>query len=208
MPRAKRIDQKKSQAISAPSPSVDTQDMFPEICVSGAARGVRGKTKVGETPTFQSANTAHSTDGIDEKGVGVSDAPSMPHGVGSTDAIICGRDRLEIVRLALDVYGRDVAQALWREFGLPMPPPPPRRQRQMSEGQKQVMTFIEECIIPDPLWEATSSDLYVHYKRWVAPYGDAPLDQSAFGRYLTKCGCRRRRSNGSIYVGVRLRGDP
>ncbi len=116
-------------------------------------------------------------------------------------------DDLEIVRLALDVFGREAAQALWRDFGLPMPPSRPPRQRQVSEAQMRVEAFLEECTIPDPLFRLASSELHVRYKQWIELQGQPSLDQYAFGKLLGKAGCKRRRSNGSFYLGLRLRGE-
>lgn len=221
MPGKIRTCQTKRPTISAPSSSADTQDMFPEICVSGATRGVRGKPILAtgrgsdqfrlrlpdgmrhEIKSSAEANGRSTNSEIVHRLKEFSKGRGL-HPPLDEDNADYG-DGLEIVRLALHVHGREVAQALWHDFGLPMPAPPPLHQRLASDGEKQAVAFLDECTLPDPRWEITCHELFIRYTEWVRPLSGVPLDQSTFGRYLRKVGCKRRRSNGSIYVGIRLR---
>ncbi len=256
MPRQKRTDQTELPAISAASPPVDTQDMFPEICVSSASQGVRGETNIttGESsdrknlkaPPIRDSDkvVVRLPDGMrdeiklsaeasgrstnaeivlrlqqftlkqggaieppKENGLGVSPTLEQDNTVVTTDTLVGYSDDLEIVRAALDVFGREAAQALWRDLGLPMPPSRPPLQRQVSEAQMRVEEFLDECTIPDPLFRLASSELHVRYKQWMELQGQPSRDLPAFGRLLVKAGCKRRRSNGSFYLGLRLRGE-
>ncbi|GEM_PF-5878305 len=208
--------------------------MFPEICVSGATRGVRGKRDylepghhepldtekgvhptdtlackkgVGKDDTSGDLNTVTSSDGVRNEG-GACSVPAPRDGLGATDPISRPEDIntcLAMVRLAFDVHGKDVAQALWAQFGLPMPSKPTRMAKPLSEKGLQVSRFLLECAIPDPQYEIAAADLYEPYRRWAVSNDLAVLELPSFGRYAIAAGCRRRRSNGSIYIGIRLR---
>ncbi len=115
--------------------------------------------------------------------------------------------KIDLVRLALDIHGQKVAQALWHEMGLPMPKPPPSRAPATSEATEIVSVFLIECTTPDPRWQMSATELHRCYERWMVGRDGPQLGLHAFGKVAIKCGAKRRRSNGSMYIGIRLRGE-
>ena len=168
-------------------PSVDTLDMFTETGVSDAGRGVRGNT-----------NRPSVSEGASPQETGEQRGGSFPTQFGADSF------KIDLLRLALDIHGQKVAQALWFEMGLPMPAPPPRRTLATSEAAELVSVFLKECTIPDPRWQMSATELHRRYERWMVGRGGTQLGLHAFGKVAIRCGAKRRRSNGSMYIGMRL----
>ncbi|MFK0207997.1 hypothetical protein [Agrobacterium sp. NPDC090283] len=168
-------------------PSVDTLDMFTEAGVSDATRGVRGNT---DRPPVSGGASAQET--------GAETGGPFP---AKFDA---DSFKIDLVRLALDIHGQKVAQALWHEMGLPMPTPPPPSTLATSEATEMVSVFLKECTIPDPRWRMSATELHRRYERWMVGRDGTQLGLHAFGKAAIRCGAKRRRSNGSIYIGIRL----
>ncbi|MDH0907570.1 hypothetical protein N5C66_01655 [Rhizobium pusense] len=168
-------------------PSVDTLDMFTEAGVSAAARGVRGNT-----------NRPSVSEGASPQETGDQMGGSLPTQFGADTF------KIDLLRLALDIHGQKVAQALWHEMGLPMPTPPPPRILATSEAAEMVSVFLRECTIPDPRWQMSATELHRRYERWMVGRDGTQLGLHAFGKVAIRCGAKRRRSNGSMYIGIRL----
>lgn len=65
--------------------------------------------------------------------------------------------------------------------------------------------FLQERTIPDPSCEIYFHSIYAAFESWDGSQGHPPLTKISFGKALSAAGLRKRRMNGSIYIGVRLR---
>jgi hypothetical protein len=68
-----------------------------------------------------------------------------------------------------------------------------------------VSKFLRERTTPDPSCELYSRAIYSAFYQWEEAKRHPPLTKIAFGKALTAAGLRKRRMNGTIYIGVRLR---
>jgi hypothetical protein len=114
--------------------------------------------------------------------------------------------RIALVEQARLTYGVDYARSLWIALGLPTVGRIATKQRK-TLLTSHIERFIKECLDPDPLSEVRSEVAFAVYKAWAAGSGGAPVAPQSFGRLLKRAGIASRRSNNTIYCGVRIKSE-
>ncbi|HBF32663.1 MAG TPA: phage antirepressor [Rhizobium sp.] len=117
------------------------------------------------------------------------------------------REQLAMVRETRLAHGKGAAQALWRELGLPMPwlVEADKERVQATGIMRHIHDFIEECMVKDPVAEVKSSAVYERYQKWSAVNNAPYIMKSSFGKFMVRAGLEQRRSNGTLYLGMRLK---
>lgn len=113
------------------------------------------------------------------------------------------KQKIDIVTEARRTHGKSYAAALWRSLGLPTVEETVSRPEQTGM-MKHIFDFLEECTVEDPRSELRSDALHRKYQQWAASNGAPYIVSVSFGKYLVKAGLSRRRSGGSVYLGIRI----
>lgn len=112
--------------------------------------------------------------------------------------------RVALVDQARQLFGQEFAKGLWISLGLPTVGQAASRQRRSLLGD-HVDRFIQERLDPDPLSEVRAEIAFAVYQEWAKASGTAILSAQSFGRVLKRAGIASRRSNNTIYCGVRIK---
>ena len=115
------------------------------------------------------------------------------------------REKLFLVKETRLTMGRKAAAALWRELGLPVADEAREALPERSGMLGHVRDFIEDCLVEDRASEVTAAAVFKRYEEWAAANSAPYIIFSSFGKFLQRAGIQKRRSNGTIYTGVRIR---
>lgn len=95
-------------------------------------------------------------------------------------------------------------RAMWAEKGLD----PPEAVRVAVSGYRDEMDplhrFLEEATELAPRQDVKGKELRTAYAEWCEQNGEEPLRVKAFGSALTNKGFKRKHSNGTVYVNMKL----
>lgn len=112
--------------------------------------------------------------------------------------------RIAMIDQAKQLFGVEFAKGLWVTLGLPTVGKVAARQRRSFLGD-QIDRFIRDCLNPDPLSEVKVEAAYAVYRDWSSAVELATLPATTFGRLLKRAGIASRRSNNTIYCGIRIK---
>lgn len=112
--------------------------------------------------------------------------------------------RLDFVRTALRVQGREAARRAWDLSGLPCLLPE-RGEQQMGDIDATVREWIAERVERAVGARVQSSLLYADYLNWCRRNASVYVSQKAFSQALALCDFRSRKSSGVYFLDIRLR---
>lgn len=99
--------------------------------------------------------------------------------------------KLALVRETRLTFGREAAQAIWHQIGLPY-----MAQARVEPDDHPVDEFIESCTFPAPGNLVSSADFRAAYKEWAERNGKPALNMCLIGRRVRSAGVRKVRPGG------------
>lgn len=92
----------------------------------------------------------------------------------------------------------------WQEHGLKTPATVEKATKQYQNEEDILQQFIEEACVKGSMLEVQASSLYQHYRVWSQNNGLKPMDNTSFGRKMSKRFNKTRKSKGAVYQGIAL----
>lgn len=116
-------------------------------------------------------------------------------------------ERLAVAREARLIFGVQAARRVWVAAGLPEIERA-ANDRRNRESLEHFESFRKSCTVEDAASEVSARNLIEAYFNWCKASGFPTPARAAVGRLFAQCGLRRRKSGSTIYLGIRLAGDP
>lgn len=118
-------------------------------------------------------------------------------------------EKLNLVKQARLTYGRKAAQGMWERLGLP--PVDGGTEKPLAANYEGMFAylhdFLDECTEQGGGFMVLAGELFKLYTAW-AKANNAPFFTAVgFGKAIAQSGIRKRRSNQTYYLGVRIRHD-
>ena len=113
-------------------------------------------------------------------------------------------NKLELIGLANQVWGRKVTQGLWINMGLPMP----RREGRGKNARHDdggVGEFLAARTAPDPRGRIQARTLFSAYLSWAYGQARPALSEKAFAMAMARQGIEKEIGRRRFYLGLAFR---
>ena len=108
-------------------------------------------------------------------------------------------NKLELIGLASQIWGRKVAQGLWTDLGLPMPGREGRG-KNAREDDGGVGEFLAARTAPDPRGRIQARTLFSSYLSWASGQSRPALSERGFAMAMARRGAKKEIGRKRFYL--------
>ena len=92
----------------------------------------------------------------------------------------------------------------WQTGGLGLPEPVKAATARYREQEDVLSAFVKDCCVVTEVATVKSGHLYKKFTEWCDEHGESAISHRAFGEMMNQLGYEKRKSNGTLYLGLGL----